>query len=158
MEERMLAEILFWLLACISIFDKNYRILTWQKWVFFNCFATKQCLSMLKMLSMTPTLALTGSHFHSLAYSGPLSLLLSNFTYTALDRLTVPLLGSHRRSHDDALYPALVWGNFLSPSKKEGVLRLKTKFQMPKWCLMGSLTTICRYFKYKISNIWFHCM
>ena len=27
---------------------------------------------MLKMLSVTPTLALTGSHYHSLAYSGPL--------------------------------------------------------------------------------------
>ena len=35
------------------------------------------------------------------------SLLLSNFAYTALDRLTGPLLGSHRRCHDDALYPAL---------------------------------------------------
>jgi len=33
--------------------------------------------------------------------------LLSNFAYTALDRLTGPLLGSHRRCHDDALYPAL---------------------------------------------------
>ena len=51
-----------------------------QKRVLFNCFATKQCLGMLKMslsagslwLSVTPTLALTGSHCHSLAYSGPL--------------------------------------------------------------------------------------
>ena len=37
-------------------------------------------------LSVTPTLALTGSHLHSLAYSGPLWL--SNFAYTSLDRLT----------------------------------------------------------------------
>ena len=42
---------------------------------------------------------------HTLALSG--SLLLSNFAYTALDRLTGPLLGSQRRCHDDALSPAL---------------------------------------------------
>ena len=79
-----------------------------QKRVLFNCFATKQCLSMLKILSETPTLALTGSHCHSLAYSGPSgSLLLSNLAYTALNRLTGPLLGSQRRCHDDALSPAL---------------------------------------------------
>ena len=29
-----------------------------------------------------------------------------NESYTALDRLTGTLLGSHRRCHDDALYPA----------------------------------------------------
>ena len=56
-------------------------------------------------LSVTPTLALTATLWHTLALSG--SLLLSNFAYTALDRLTGPLLGSHRRCHDDALYPAL---------------------------------------------------
>ena len=55
-------------------------------------------------LSVTPTLALNGSHCHSLALSG--SLLFSNFAYTALERLTGPLLGSHR--HNDAIYPALV--------------------------------------------------
>ena len=57
-------------------------------------------------LSVTTTLALTATLWHTLALSG--SLLLSNFAYTALDRLTGPLLGSHRRCHDDALYPALV--------------------------------------------------
>ena len=51
------------------------------------------------------SLALTATLWHTLALSG--SLLLSNFAYTALDRLTGPLLGSHRRCHDGALYPAL---------------------------------------------------
>ena len=55
------------------------------------------------------SLALTATLWHTLALSG--SLLLSNFAYTALDRLTGPLLGSHRRCHDDALYPALPWTN-----------------------------------------------
>ena len=50
-------------------------------------------------------MALTATLWHTLALTG--SLLLSNFAYAALDRLTVPLLGSHRRCHDDALYPAL---------------------------------------------------
>ena len=60
-------------------------------------------------LSVTPTLALTGSHCHSLAYSGPSgSLLLSYFAYTALDRLTGPLISSHCRCHDDTLQPAPV--------------------------------------------------
>ena len=53
------------------------------------------------------TLALTATLWHTLALSG--SLLLSNFAYTGLDRLTGSLLGSHRRCHDDALYPALAW-------------------------------------------------
>ena len=48
---------------------------------------------------------LSATLWHTLALPG--SLLLSNFAYTALDRLTGPLLGSHRRCHDDALYPAL---------------------------------------------------
>ena len=56
-------------------------------------------------LSVTPTLALTATLWHTLALSG--SLLLWNFAYTALDRLTEPFLGSHRRCHDDALSPAL---------------------------------------------------
>lgn len=80
-----------------------------QKRVFFNCFATKQCLSMLKCSLWLPlwlSLALTATLWHTLALPG--SLLLSNFAYTALDRLTGPLLCSHRRCHDDALYPALV--------------------------------------------------
>ena len=64
----------------------------------------KMSLSGSLWLSVTPTLALTGSHCHSLTLSG--SLLLSNFAYTDLERLTGPLLGSHR--HDDALYPGLV--------------------------------------------------
>ena len=51
------------------------------------------------------SLALTATLCHTLALSG--SLLLSNFAYTVLDRLSGPLLGSQRRCHDDALYPAL---------------------------------------------------
>ena len=57
-------------------------------------------------LSVTPTLALTATLWHTLALSG--SPLLSNFAYTALDRFIGPLLGSHRRCHDDQLYPALL--------------------------------------------------
>ena len=51
------------------------------------------------------SLALTATLWHTLALSG--SLMLSNFAYTALDRLTGPLLGSHRRCQDDELYPSL---------------------------------------------------
>ena len=58
------------------------------------------------------SLALTATLWHTLALSG--SLLLSNFAYTALDWLTGPLLGSHRRCHDDALYPALLYMNIVS--------------------------------------------
>ena len=79
----------------------------------------KMSLSGSLWLSVTPTLALSDSHsdshwlslaltatlWHTLALSG--SLLHSNFAYAALDRLTGPLLGSHRRGHYDALYPAL---------------------------------------------------
>ena len=61
-------------------------------------------------LSVTPTLALTcfspTTIWHTLALSG--SLLLSNFVYTVLDRLSGPLLGSQRRCHADALSPALL--------------------------------------------------
>ena len=59
-------------------------------------------------LSVTPTLAalaLTATLWHTLALSG--SLLLSNFAYTVLDRLSGPLLSSQHRCHDDALSPAL---------------------------------------------------
>ena len=101
-----LAAIFLALSAYINFRQKlPYFDVSRQKKVFFNCFAIKQCLSMLKMLSMTPTLALTATLWYTLALSG--SLLLSNSAYTALDRLTGPLLGSHRRCHDDALYPAL---------------------------------------------------
>ena len=51
------------------------------------------------------SLALTATLWHTLALSG--SLMLSNFAYTSLDRLTGPLLGSHRRCQDDELYPSL---------------------------------------------------
>ena len=61
-------------------------------------------------LSVTPTLAptlvLLATLWLTLALSG--SLLLSNFAYTGLDRLSGPLLGSQRRCHADALSPALV--------------------------------------------------
>ena len=56
-------------------------------------------------LSVTPTLVPTDSHRHPLAYSG--RLLLSNFAFTVLDRLSGPLLGSQRRCHADALCPGL---------------------------------------------------
>ena len=65
-------------------------------------------------LSLAPTATL----WHTLALSG--SLMLSNFAYKALERLTGPLLGSHRRCHDDALYPTLgstaVWNLFENSS------------------------------------------
>ena len=68
----------------------------------------KEChrIGLILWLSVTSTLALTGSHCHSLALSG--SLLLPNFAYTALDRLTGPLISSHRRCHDDTLHPTPV--------------------------------------------------
>ena len=59
-------------------------------------------------LSVTPTLAplaLTATLWHTLALFG--SLLLSNYAYTVLDRLSGPLLGSQRRYHADALSLAL---------------------------------------------------
>ena len=57
-------------------------------------------------LSVTPTLALTATLWHTLALSG--SLLLSNFAYTVLDRLSGRLLGFQRRCYANALSPALV--------------------------------------------------
>ena len=63
-------------------------------------------------LSVTPTLALTATLWQTLALSG--SLLLSDFAYTALDRLTGPSLGSHRRGHDDALSLALNINNIIT--------------------------------------------
>ena len=53
------------------------------------------------------------------------SLLLSNFAYTALDRLTGPLLGSHRRFHDDALYPPLVQSNVIDFMWRKAELTLR---------------------------------
>ena len=102
-----LAAIFSALSAYFSNFRQKIRFFdaSGQKRVLFYCFATKQCLSMLKMLSVTPTLALTATLWQTLALSG--SLLLSNFAYTALARLTGPLLGSQRRCHDDTLSPAL---------------------------------------------------
>ena len=50
-------------------------------------------------------MALTATLWLTLALSG--SLLLSNFAYTVLDRLSGPLLDSQRRCHADALSPAL---------------------------------------------------
>ena len=96
--------------------QKNaYFDISRQKRVLFNCFATKQCLGMYAKkvlygslwLPLWLSLALTATLWHTLALSG--SLLLSNFAYTALDRLTGLLLGSHCRCHDDALSPALVY-------------------------------------------------
>ena len=72
------------------------------------------CLSMALYGSLCFTLwhslALTATLWHtlvwpSLALSG--SLLLSNFAYTVLDRLSGPLLVSQRCCHADELSPAL---------------------------------------------------
>ena len=45
--------------------------------------------------------------FHTNAVTAVGSLLLSNFAYTVLDRLSGPLLGSQHRCHADALYLSL---------------------------------------------------
>ena len=83
----------FWLIAPIlTIFDKKYRILT-----------NRVYGSLWPPLWLS--LALTATLWHTLALSG--SLLLSNFAYTVLDRLSGPLLGSQRCCHADALSPAL---------------------------------------------------
>jgi len=89
-------------------FYKKYCILTCgdkreSYWLLLDL-----CLSLSGSLwlSVTPSLALTATLWHTLALSG--SLLLSNFAYTALDRLTGPLLGSHRSSSRG-------WRNLLRP-------------------------------------------
>ena len=51
-------------------------------------------------------MALTATLWHTLALF--CSLLLSNFAYTVLDRLSGPFLGSQLRCHADALSPALL--------------------------------------------------
>ena len=103
-----------------------------QKRVLFNCFATKQCLGMLKCevslffalsesywispclslalygslwLPLWLPLALTATLWLTLALSGPL--LPFNFAYIVLDRLSGPLLGSQRRCHADSLCSGL---------------------------------------------------
>ena len=63
-------------------------------------------------------LALTATLWLTLALSG--SLLLSNFAYTVLDRLSGPLLGYQRRCHADALCPGLV-SNKMSPPAMQWV-------------------------------------
>ena len=87
-----------------------------QKRILFNCFATKQCLGTIKMalygslwLPLWLSKALTATLWHTLALCG--SQLLSNFTYTVLDWLSGPLLGSQHRCHADSLSPALPYPN-----------------------------------------------
>ena len=78
-------------------------------------------------LSVTPTLALTATLWHTLAlYS---SLLLSNFAYTDLDRLSGPSLSSQRRCHADAHSPALQASKL---GRLLGKMMLVSKWMM--WC------------------------
>ena len=62
----------------------------------------------------------SGSCWLYLALALSSSLLLYNFTYTVLDRLSGPLLGSQRRCHADALCPGLV-SNKTSPPAMQWV-------------------------------------
>ena len=68
-------------------------------------------------LPLLLSLALTATLWHTLALSG--SLLLSNFVYTVLDRLSGPLLGSQRRCHADALCPCLLLSSIKSNHHKK---------------------------------------
>ena len=75
-----------------------------------NCMWLSQALTgplpVFLWLSMALCDSYSGSHWLSLPLSG--SLLLSNFDYTVLDRLSGPLLGSQFRCHADSLYPGLI--------------------------------------------------
>ena len=86
-------------------------------------------------LSMALCDSHSGSHWLSLPLSGRLWSSLAHYcsliSRTALDRLTGPLLGSHRRCHDDALSPAL----FLA------------KFECEIFLLMGKLRLMLIIFK-----------
>ena len=79
-----------------------------QKRVLFNCFATKQCLGMLKCEAVS--LALCDSHFGSHWLTLPLFGILwpSDVAhYCSLILRIQSLIGSQRRCHADALSPAL---------------------------------------------------
>ena len=69
-------------------------------------------------------LALSATLWHTLALSG--SLLLSNFAYTVLDRLSGPLLGSQRRCNADALSPAMMMCSTLYVRKHETATSIQT--------------------------------
>ena len=113
--------------------------LGWQLAV-FNLLRSETSLSLSgpPWLSVTPTLALTGSHCHSLAHSG--SLLLSNLAYTVLDRLSEP---SQRCSHVDALSPALnrgVWGQ--NYSNHAVIDKAFFILELPKYAILRSLNLL----------------
>ena len=132
----------------LTIFGKKipYFDTSRQKRVSFNCFATKQCLGMLTCsfrLSLalfgsywtSPCLSLalcdshSGSHWLSLPLAGILWPSLAH--YCSLFSRIQPLLGSHRRCHNDALCPAL----FLATKNDPEYFLLKrnciTLFQPP---------------------------
>ena len=98
-------------------YAKNVRLVSFLQQAFQMALTGFHPVSL--WLSMALCDSHSGSHWLSLALTATLwqtlalssSLLLSNFAYTAHDRLTGPLLGSHRRCHDDALYRALAVGN-----------------------------------------------
>ena len=78
------------------------QTLTGSLWLFL---AVSLSLSGSLWLPLWLPLALISTLWLTLALSD--SLLLSNFAYTVVDRLSGPLLGSQRRCHADALSPAL---------------------------------------------------
>ena len=93
---------------------------------------------------MTPTLAplaLTATLWHTLALSGPL--LLSNFAYTVLDRLSEPLLSSQRGSHADALSPALDRGGWGQNYSNHAVIdNAFFIWELPKYTILRSLNLL----------------
>ena len=83
----------------------------WLSQALYCSYWISPCLSLALYGSLWPPLwlplALTATLWFSLALSG--SLLLSNFAYTILDRLSRPLLGPQRSCHADALSSSLTW-------------------------------------------------
>ena len=87
-------------------YAKNVRLVSFLQQAF------QMALTGFLPVSLWLSMALCESHsdchwlsLHTLAHSG--SLLISIFAYTVLDRLSGPLLSSHRRCHADAISPAL---------------------------------------------------
>ena len=117
----------FRLIARILTFrDRKYRILTFcdKKFrILTFCDKTELYLTVLQQNNVEACLrccspALSGSLLLALALSG--SLLLSEFAYNILARLTRPLLSSQRRCCAATLYAALFYGlPILSKAKRQ---------------------------------------